>query len=374
MSIDLQRLNQIAYFKQRPWALLNAMGELIAHGILTETSHLALKRLQMAYENKQLAYENNQLGERGHLQGWYYISISGSSKTTFLVYDDEAVAQLAVSIFLEATLEVRQREKNPQEQFQGLVSGKNSFSESDDPLFFDFLQLLRTNKKITSLRAHAKSSNSTPESAGLAPMQLMVIQAQGLNEDLIANLLEALEYKVLSAYHLHRVVLVTRTEEHQEVIDLLRQMIQEELLLPLKTIEQVPLFSFKQVSTLVEDLSGALLVSVGLKPQQDKFLYKNLPLAMAIYQSSRTYEAREMEDHQAIAIGPVLEDPELIHTALVFFKSNLNVTDTANALYVHRNTLLYRLQKITQLTGYDLKNFEDAMNFSVVLGACSLVR
>ena len=122
------------------------------------------------------------------------------------------------------------------------------------------------------------------------------------------------------------------------------------------------------------DLSGALLVSVGLKPQQDKFLYKNLPLAMAIYQSSRTYEAREMEDHQAIAIGPVLEDPELIHTALVFFKSNLNVTDTANALYVHRNTLLYRLQKITQLTGYDLKNFEDAMNFSVVLGACSLVR
>jgi len=46
---------------------------------------------------------------------------------------------------------------------------------------------------------------------------------------------------------------------------------------------------------------------------------------------------------------------------------NLNVSETARKLFVHRNTLVYRLEKIKKLTGLDLREFDDAITFKVAL-------
>ena len=54
---------------------------------------------------------------------------------------------------------------------------------------------------------------------------------------------------------------------------------------------------------------------------------------------------------------------ELGITIEEFFRNNLNLTDTAAKLYIHRNTLLYRLEKIYKCTGFDLKRFEDSWLF-----------
>lgn len=54
------------------------------------------------------------------------------------------------------------------------------------------------------------------------------------------------------------------------------------------------------------------------------------------------------------------EEQELIHTLKVFFEENLNVSEAAKKLYIHRNSLQYRLDKFFQKTGYDLKRFQDA--------------
>ncbi|WZL73954.1 helix-turn-helix domain-containing protein [Clostridiaceae bacterium 35-E11] len=53
-------------------------------------------------------------------------------------------------------------------------------------------------------------------------------------------------------------------------------------------------------------------------------------------------------------------DKEMERTMETFFRNNLNLTDTANALFIHRNTLLYRIDKIYHHTGFDLKNVEDS--------------
>ena len=50
-----------------------------------------------------------------------------------------------------------------------------------------------------------------------------------------------------------------------------------------------------------------------------------------------------------------------------FFENSLNVSETSRQLFVHRNTLVYRLDKIQKLTGMDLRNFEDAMLFKVAM-------
>lgn len=66
-----------------------------------------------------------------------------------------------------------------------------------------------------------------------------------------------------------------------------------------------------------------------------------------------TDEFREMANGE---LGTTIEE---------FFKNNLNLTDTAAKLYVHRNTLLYRLDKIHKSTGFDLKKFEDSWLFKL---------
>ena len=58
-------------------------------------------------------------------------------------------------------------------------------------------------------------------------------------------------------------------------------------------------------------------------------------------------------------------DQETLFTINKFFENNLNVSETARKLFVHRNTLVYRLEKIKKLTGLDLREFDDAITFKV---------
>ena len=60
-------------------------------------------------------------------------------------------------------------------------------------------------------------------------------------------------------------------------------------------------------------------------------------------------------------------DEDTLDTINRFFENNLNVSETARKLYVHRNTLVYRLEKVKKITGLDLREFEDAILFKVAV-------
>ena len=60
-------------------------------------------------------------------------------------------------------------------------------------------------------------------------------------------------------------------------------------------------------------------------------------------------------------------DEETLLTIRKFFDNSLNVSETSRQLYIHRNTLVYRLEKIKKLTGLDLREFDDAIVFKVAL-------
>lgn len=59
----------------------------------------------------------------------------------------------------------------------------------------------------------------------------------------------------------------------------------------------------------------------------------------------------------------IFADPDMISTAEEFLENNLNVSETARKLYMHRNTLTYRLDKIERATGLNIRNFSDAVTF-----------
>ena len=57
----------------------------------------------------------------------------------------------------------------------------------------------------------------------------------------------------------------------------------------------------------------------------------------------------------------------MIRNMEVFFKCGLNLSEAAKELYIHRNTLVYRLDKVNKATGLDLRVFEDAITFEIAL-------
>ena len=94
--------------------------------------------------------------------------------------------------------------------------------------------------------------------------------------------------------------------------------------------------------------------------------YENLGIGRLIYQLPTTL--------CEIFLGEVFKkgsleslDRETLMTVQSFFENNLNVSETSRKLFVHRNTLVYRLEKIRKLTGLDLREFEHAVTFKVAL-------
>jgi len=57
----------------------------------------------------------------------------------------------------------------------------------------------------------------------------------------------------------------------------------------------------------------------------------------------------------------------LLETLQGFFDNNLSITQTAKALFIHRNTLLYRLERVKKITGLDPKKFDDAVQLRIAL-------
>lgn len=64
---------------------------------------------------------------------------------------------------------------------------------------------------------------------------------------------------------------------------------------------------------------------------------------------------------------PLNFDEETLTTINKFFDNNLNVSETSRQLFVHRNTLVYRIEKLQKSTGLDLRNFDDALTFKIAL-------
>ena len=94
--------------------------------------------------------------------------------------------------------------------------------------------------------------------------------------------------------------------------------------------------------------------------------YDNLGIGRLIYQLPTTL--CEMFLREVFKKNPIdALDQETLFTINKFFENNLNVSETARKLFVHRNTLVYRLEKIKKLTGLDLREFDDAITFKVAL-------
>ncbi len=134
-----------------------------------------------------------------------------------------------------------------------------------------------------------------------------------------------------------------------------------------------PLVGISTVAERVQDLAQAyretrIALEVGkvFDTEKDIISYDNLGIGRLIYQLPTTLcELFLNEVFKKESINVL--DSETIYTIQKFFENNLNVSETSRKLFVHRNTLVYRLDKIKKLTGLDLREFDDAIIFKVAM-------
>lgn len=117
--------------------------------------------------------------------------------------------------------------------------------------------------------------------------------------------------------------------------------------------------SFKEAQTSLE---------VGKVFDEEKSIisYDNLGIARLVYQLPTTLCETFLSE--IIKRGSIdMLDEETLFTVQKFFDNNLNVSEAARSLYIHRNTLLYRIIKVKKITGLDLRIFDHASAFKIAL-------
>ena len=124
--------------------------------------------------------------------------------------------------------------------------------------------------------------------------------------------------------------------------------------------------SLKDLAKAYQEAQVALEVGKVFETEKNIISYENLGIGILIYQLPTTL--CEMFLQEVFKKGSLDSlDRETLMTIQCFFENNLNVSEASRKLFVHRNTLVYRLDKIRKLTGLDLREFEHAITFKVAL-------
>ena len=158
-----------------------------------------------------------------------------------------------------------------------------------------------------------------------------------------------------------------------------------------ESYDQLDAAAKKICAAMKRELDEEVKVSYGSIVSDLKEISKSYKEArMALDVSEIFFEGRQINPYNRLGIGRLVYqlpiplcrlfikevfgdvsidemDKETITTINKFFENSLNVSETSRQLYIHRNTLVYRLDKIQKTTGLDLRVFEDAITFKIAL-------
>lgn len=154
--------------------------------------------------------------------------------------------------------------------------------------------------------------------------------------------------------------------ELEEVGKIIRDTLESEAMISVRVAYGTIVDEIKHVSKSYKEAKMALEVGKIFYLEKSIIAYNMLGIGRLIYQlpvSLCEIFIKEIFDDQM----PDSFDEETLMTINKFFENSLNVSETSRQLYVHRNTLVYRLEKLQKSTGLDIRVFEDALTFKIAL-------
>ena len=168
------------------------------------------------------------------------------------------------------------------------------------------------------------------------------------------------------------IILIKDTEELQddEKLDALASMIVDNMHTEAMVRARVGygnrVTNLQDIARSYQEAKMALEVGRIFYAEKETVAYRYLGIGRLIYQLPMSL--CEMFIHEVFGdeIPDVFQE-ETTTTIQKFFENNLNISETARQLYVHRNTLVYRLERLQKIIGLDIRRFDDAMTFKIAM-------
>ena len=253
------------------------------------------------------------------------------------------------------------------EQIQNLII---AYKEKYSPNYF-LLNLMTAEAPVSNLHERAKRLHIQTE----CPRVLILLESGTMMDETSVSIL-----KQIFPYP-ENVFFVSTDEHHLAIVfpqdypgfpDIhltaltIVDTLESEALIRIKLAYSETFDSLKTLSDAYKQARIALKVGQLFYSEQSIFPFDRLGVGRLIYQLPRDL----CQDFMTEVFGKnaaSLFDTETLAAAEKFFQNNLNISETSRQLYIHRNTLIYRLDQIQKKTGLDLRNFEDALTFKIAL-------
>ena len=155
-------------------------------------------------------------------------------------------------------------------------------------------------------------------------------------------------------------------EEITQTANTMVDMLNTEAMLNVRVSYGTVIKELREVSKSYKEAKMALDVGKIFYVEKNVIGYSNLGIGRLIYQLPVNLCQMFMKEIFGDQLFEQM-DEELLVTIQKFFENSLNISETARQLYIHRNTLVYRIEKLQKETGLDVRNFDDALTFKIAL-------
>lgn len=198
------------------------------------------------------------------------------------------------------------------------------------------------------------------------------LEKDGIVTELLKGMFSTQGNDYITAVDESSVILIKSLEEGytqeslMETAETIAAMMNTEAMLNVRVAFGTVVQELKDVSKSYKEAKMALNVGKIFYVEKNVTAYSTLGIGRLIYQLPVNLCQIFIQEIFGDNIPEELDD-EMMITINKFFENNLNVSETSRQLFVHRNTLVYRIEKLQKSTGLDIRTFDDALTFKIAL-------
>lgn len=317
-----------------------------------------IKKNKVVYGDENLSLSIMQITEPIFLNGKCYFSFFQNSEKYVACFSSNENSYKEYAFFVKTILE-NNDEKEKDNVLLKILTGRALSKEYDEYL----------------------KNNPVPK--GESVVYLFDVKARLKEAVELFKECEMTDYRMIVDEKKHQIIIIkfffNESEEddiksYKEFGEMLTAMLKNELGLQVFTAVGVPVTDFANIKVSYE-------VAVEIKNISERYNLNSYILTGNDILLIRLLEQVAKSDMDKLQYSgldenfkAVLDDDSLTETADEFMFNNLNVSETARQMFMHRNTLIYRLDKIERGTGLNIRNFNDALSFKIALTSYRLFK
>ena len=269
-------------------------------------------------------------------------------------------------ITLEAKVETPEELEHTHNQLQSLLL---AYREKHNPVDF-LLSLIRSDTPVNGVSESAKKLHINPD---LTRFMLLIDFKSPVTKptlEVLENLVDSNPKSLILPVDKHQLVLLKPVEEavtKEDFLDICNMIVDTLSMEALVSVHISFSDSFNDLANLGEIYrENALALKVGKLFHSEKRVYPNDKLGVGrLIGDISIGTCKKFITEIFGSCSTELLDRETSNIVNAFIKNNLNIAETARQLHMHRNTLIFRLEKIEVATGLDLRRVEDTLTFQI---------